>query len=476
MYTRVPTREEDESLVWRADETPSSYCGMRLRIERRSFLALLAFFGFANIYAMRANLSVAIVQMTTDTETIVNGTKKTVEAEFRDWNSVTQGTILGAFFYGYVLTQMIGGIWAHRSGGKMVFFIGIFGTAAFTVVTPPLAILGKFAFIGARFMEGLLEGVTYPAMHVMWSNWAPALERTRLATFAFSGSYFGTVLAMPLSAIIGDHFGWSFVFYFFGVIALLWCVVWTKCVYEFPQEDPMISTDELTLLQKDAVGHGVYVVPWKKMLLSKPVWAVVWAHFCENWGFYTMLTALPRILSDLASYKLEKAGFVSALPYLLMGTVLLMSGQFADYLRKMRHWETVAVRKLFCVGGFLGQGIFMLLATFSTNSVYLIVFLTLSIGLGGLPWASFSVNHLDLAPQYAGHLMGVSNTVATLPGMISPIIVGFVVSDGSEQQWHVIFYLTAIVYFLGAVLYGLFGSGEKEEWADEHRPFAQEMD
>ncbi|KAK0396402.1 hypothetical protein QR680_001706 [Steinernema hermaphroditum] len=414
------------------DETPSSYCGMRLRIERRSFLALLAFFGFANIYAMRANLSVAIVQMTTDTETIVNGTKKTVEAEFRDWNSVTQGTILGAFFYGYVLTQMIGGIWAHRSGGKMVFFIGIFGTAAFTVVTPPLAILGKFAFIGARFMEGLLEGVTYPAMHVMWSNWAPALERTRLATFAFSGSYFGTVLAMPLSAIIGDHFGWSFVFYFFGVIALLWCVVWTKCVYEFPQEDPMISTDELTLLQKDAVGHGV--VPWKKMLLSKPVWAVVWAHFCENWGFYTMLTALPRILSDLASYKLEKAwkpsctsvicvmfqaGFVSALPYLLMGTVLLMSGQFADYLRKMRHWETVA---------------------------------------------------------YAGHLMGVSNTVATLPGMISPIIVGFVVSDGSEQQWHVIFYLTAIVYFLGAVLYGLFGSGEKEEWADEHRPFAQEMD
>jgi len=33
------------------------------------------------------------------------------------------------------------------------------------------------------------------------------------------------------------------------------------------------------------------------------------------------------------------------------------------------------------------------------------------------------VNHLDIAPRYAGILMGISNGVGTLSGMICPIVV-----------------------------------------------------
>ena len=38
-------------------------------------------------------------------------------------------------------------------------------------------------------------------------------------------------------------------------------------------------------------------VPWKSMLMSKPVWAIIVAHFAENWGFYTLLTGLPRFMT-----------------------------------------------------------------------------------------------------------------------------------------------------------------------------------
>jgi hypothetical protein len=34
------------------------------------------------------------------------------------------------------------------------------------------------------------------------------------------------------------------------------------------------------------------------------------------------------------------------------------------------------------------------------------------------------VNHLDIAPRYASILMGISNGVGTLSGMVCPIIVG----------------------------------------------------
>ncbi|VDM75568.1 unnamed protein product [Strongylus vulgaris] len=479
-------------------------------LARRHFVAALALLGFANIYAMRANLSVAIVEMTSGTNKDVNGTSIHVDGEFREWSTVTQGVVLGSFFYGYILTQIPGGFLAHHYGGKNVFLIGVFGTAVFTLLTPPLAKIGYGVLVLARFAEGVFEGVTYPAMHVMWSHWAPILEKTKLATFAFSGSYFGTVISIPLSAIIGQTLGWPFIFYFFGLLGLLWCLIWARRVSDFPATDPHISTDELTLLQRDAVGHTHYVsfsqysltsphvflgnpfelrpilahctrceilqiVPWVEMITSKAVWAVMVAHFCENWGFYTMLTHLPRMLKDLANYELQKAGFVAGLPYLVMGCTLVWGGQLADYLRKERNIDTLTVRRRFCVAGFAGQALFLALASVTSSPPFLVAYLTISIGLGGICWAGFSVNHLDLAPQFAGHLMGMSNTLATLPGMICPLLVGYIVTSGTVAEWNIIFYMTVIIYAMGGAIFWKFASGELQPWAGEQTPFIGEL-
>ena len=38
----------------------------------------------------------------------------------------------------------------------------------------------------------VLQGVTFPAMHAMWAQWAPVFERSKLASFTYSGtSLFG---------------------------------------------------------------------------------------------------------------------------------------------------------------------------------------------------------------------------------------------------------------------------------------------
>lgn len=50
--------------------------------------------------------------------------------------------------------------------------------------------------------------------------------------------------------------------------------------------------------------------------------------------------------------------------------------------------------------------------------------LALGGGMGGLIWSGFGVNMLDIAPMYSGLLMGISNCVATLPGMIAPLVAG----------------------------------------------------
>ena len=62
------------------------------------------------MYAMRVNLSVAIVYMVKDPTMA--------------WHESQQGIILGMFFYGYVLTQLPGGRLAEIVGGKWLFGVG----------------------------------------------------------------------------------------------------------------------------------------------------------------------------------------------------------------------------------------------------------------------------------------------------------------------------------------------------------------
>lgn len=58
--------------------------------------------------------------------------------------------------------------------------------------------------------------MTFPCIHAVWSRWAPKYERSRMATIAFAGNYAGTVISMPLSAVLAVNWGWESVFYVFG--------------------------------------------------------------------------------------------------------------------------------------------------------------------------------------------------------------------------------------------------------------------
>lgn len=68
----------------------------------------MAFFGFFNVYALRVNLSVAIVAMTENRTVITTnetGTYTTYEQHF-PWDSKQKGLLLSSFFYGYITTQV----------------------------------------------------------------------------------------------------------------------------------------------------------------------------------------------------------------------------------------------------------------------------------------------------------------------------------------------------------------------------------
>lgn len=65
--------------------------------------------------------------------------------------------ILGAFFYGYIITQVPGGYLSEKIGAKWLFGGGVMVTAVLSLLTPVAASWGVVPFVVVRVFEGLGE-------------------------------------------------------------------------------------------------------------------------------------------------------------------------------------------------------------------------------------------------------------------------------------------------------------------------------
>jgi ACS family sodium-dependent inorganic phosphate cotransporter-like MFS transporter 5 len=147
--------------------------------------------------------------------------------------------------------------------------------------------------------------------------------------------------------------------------------------------------------------------------------------------------------------------------------MMIIGGLLADLLRTKRIMSTTAVRKLFNAVGFLGPAVCLVGTGYiECDAPAAVTLIVIAVGLSGLSMAGWGVNHLDLAPAYAGTLMGITNMVATIPGFLGPSVVGaFTYKNQTRQAWRNVFFVSAGVYVFGTVFYCFFGSGQKQSWA-----------
>jgi len=362
---------------------------------------------------------------------------------------------------------------AERIGGKIVFGGGILVTSGLTLLTPIAARWSVYLLIALRVLEGAAEGVVFPSMHALLSRWIPPMERSRAVTFIYAGVEIGTVITMGLSGVLCDNGfagGWPSVFYIFGIAGCVWCLMWFVLCHNSPSSHPRISVTERYYIEKSMESCGTAIkrsTPWTKIATSRPVWACAIAHFANNWGYYTLLTCLPKYMRDVLQFDMTQNGIFSGLPYVAKWLLTTAGGQLADCLRARHLLRTGTVRKLFCATGLLIPGIFLTAVGFLGCNRILIVFaVVISVGSSGLAVSGFSVNHLDLAPQYAGTLMGLTNTLATISGFLGPQVVGALTYyESTRTQWQKVFYISTAIYCFGAIVFVVFGSAELQDWA-----------
>lgn len=483
----------------------------------------LCFIGFFFLYAQRVNLSIAIVCMIKSdlnpavakyqsnitnsslfvpladnvtsgyqdflNRTITEGNPKNpaktcpnpaemrnIKGEFT-WDKSLQGGILGAFFWGYTVMQIPSGVLSERFGPRRMIFGGMLLVSVLTILTPVLARGSPYLLIVTRVLIGMGEATMYPGAQVFWAKWSPPHERSRLVAFAFGGSQLGNALAFPISSFLCDSVGWAVIFYLLGSCSLLWTLCWGFFARDSPAEMPNITKVERKYIEH-SLGKKTFsdlpdlrkrAKPWKAIFTSLPVWAILVANAAGNYGAYMLLTQMPTYLKEVLKFDIKSNGLFSMIPYLAFWVMISLAGMFADLLIEREILTIKWTRKLFCAIGQCVPAGFLIGLGYMTcfQQPEAIALLTFSLAFCGFQFPSVFVNHGDIAPNYAGTIFGITNTGASIPGIIAPYVVASITVNKSQQEWLVAFYIAAVIYVLGVIFFLIFSDGEIQEWAKD---------
>ncbi|CAF5058397.1 unnamed protein product, partial [Rotaria sp. Silwood1] len=94
-----------------------------------------------------------------------------------------QGIILGAYFWGYIITQIPAGYLACRFGPRFLFGGAMIVSSVVTAFMPIIASVHWILFCILRLLVGLAHGAILPCTAVIMAHWAPVQERGKLMGF-----------------------------------------------------------------------------------------------------------------------------------------------------------------------------------------------------------------------------------------------------------------------------------------------------
>ncbi|XP_068140428.1 sialin-like isoform X2 [Drosophila tropicalis] len=457
----------------------------------------------AIVYGLKVNLSVAMVAMVNHTaikaanldlehghlqlnvsalaptedlpeECSTPGAPTNVTAKVEDgpfsWSEPLQGTLLSCYFWGYLVSQIPLAHVAENFSAKWVMLFSVAINVVCTLLTPVFTKLHYGGLILMRVLEGVGGGASFPAMHVMIASWAPPTERMVMSTIIYVGTSAGTALSILLAGLLSAKWGWESVFYVMGALSCIWMLLWVILVQDNPNKQRFISPEERQMITsslgtEEKTEHHP-AVPWGKVFTSVPFWAILIAHTCSNFGWYMFLIEIPFYMKQVLKFNVASNAALSALPYFPMIIFSICLGKLLDTLQAKGKISTTFARKTATTICTIIPGICLLVLCYIGCRHYeAVTVMSVGIVAMGAMFSGFLSNHIDIAPNFAGTLVALTNTAATLPGIVVPLFVGFV-THGNQNigAWRIIFGVTIVLFALEFLVFVFLGSGSEQSW------------
>ena len=390
-------------------------------------------------------------------------------AEDNGWSPTVQGAVMSAFFLGYVTLQIPAGYLSDRFGGKWVLGLGVLFWSLFTLLTPASAALGITVLLACRFLMGVAEAVTWPSIYSLYSRWVHPDRRASAVGLMNSGISGGSVIALICTPWLISVWSWQGAFYLYGLLGILWFAVWAplarsrpadKTDWDTPDAAPTALEAGPATDQNDVSAQTVYPrLTVRGMLRSRAVWAIAIAHICINWSLYLVLSWFPTFVNRELGADLQLAGFLALAPTIVSLIMAPLAGRLFDRL-VARGRDRLTVRRIMQSLAFVGITAAMMGITLTDSLILSVTVITLSNALTAFSIGGFATNHLDIAPNQAGLLMGVTNTLAAVSSSASVFVSGWI--QDLSGGWDAVFLTAAGVSVFGAIIYASLAGVERE--------------
>ncbi|KMQ94601.1 vesicular glutamate transporter 2 [Lasius niger] len=371
-----------------------------------------------------------------------------------DWSPMVRGQLLASYSYGNVPGNFIGGWLSLRYGPRRAVLWTSILAALISLVSPFLAQYHWGLLLSSRIIIGITGGVTFPACHTMVAKWAPPHERARFI-WSLLGGTFGTILTYPMIAGIAENINWECGWYIPSLLMLAWIFVWALLAYDSPVEHPGITAEE------------------KDYILT-----LIICHFGNLFLLFFYQNSLMLYLTKALGFQLTKGGAAAGAPWgarMLFGFFFSWAG---DTIKRRQFISITLLRKLATIFSHLLPGVFLVLVGYvGCDFVLANVFLFFALGFNGAALISNLSNNQDLAPNFAGFLYGIMNTIGSSSGMIIPPIVEEIAGKYGNpiDRWQILFWIGAAVCIGSMIVFLFGGSGNIQSW-NELRPINRPKD
>ena len=376
---------------------------------------------------------------------------------------VQLGRVFSAMLVGYALFQTIAGRLADRFGARLVLTAGVIWWGVFTALTAavPTAIANAVpVFVLIRFLLGAGEAVIYPSANQFVSRWIPIRERGIVNGWIFAGVGAGAGLTPPLIAFLMIRYGWRFSFLVCSIIGFVAAAVWFVVARDRPQQHPRVSPEELAAIEsgltlpsaredrsaKETTARPApALVPWRRVLRSKEVWAVTVSYFCYGYVAWIFFSWFFRYLAKVRGLDLRTSAFYTMLPFIAMLIACLLGGTLNDRLTK---WKGPRVgRCVLAAFAIALAGVFLALGSQVDNARLASVVLAGGAGALYLSQSSFWSLTADIAGPSSGSVSGFMNMGGQVGAAITASLTPWI---ATRYGWTASFLVAAAFCVVGA--------------------------
>jgi len=387
----------------------------------------------------RVNISFAALQMNADLGLTVE----------------MYGFAVSIFFVSYLLFQFPSSKALRVFGARWWIFgvVLLWGSAA----TGMAFVTEVWQLYVLRFLLGVAEAGYAPGVVFLCTCWVPRKYRARAVAT--------TMLAVPVSVVFGaplsgwllsmdTPFGvaaWRWMLFIEGLPAVILAFVALQIFKHEPLQAPWLNSEEKRWLQEDLdseqkTAAGEKITSFREILLDGRILCSAGIWFCLIFGAYGIMFWMPLVLQEMTMLGELAIGLVSALPWLGVGTGMVLVSRHSD-ISQERYWHVG-------LAAIVGSVALLASAWSPSGIASLLLLFVFGVGLGGAQATFWTIPTSLMSRAVAASGVVFINLIGNISSLINSQVIGYVREQTGSYLWPVVMLaaMLAIAAMLVAVI------------------------